>query len=102
MGLSGGVLEVKNANIDHIINIYDRKHSSPEIKSIVKLLIHLLHIRAPLSLSEPLVVQVMEQVWNNCTEQRTHFYTLMAGLLIDRKAGDWLRQSGLTKIDQLV
>ena len=102
MGLSGGVLEVRSANVGHIIAIYDRKHSSPEIKSIVKLLIHLLHIRAPLALSEPLVVQVMEQVWNSCTEQRTHFYTLMAGLLIDRKAGDWLRQSGLSKIDQLV
>jgi hypothetical protein len=102
MGLSGGVLEVKKSNIDHIINIYDKKHSSPEIKSIVKLLIHLLHIRAPITLSDPLDVVVMELVWNNCTELRSHFYTLMAGLLIDRKAGKWLRESGLGKIDLLI
>jgi hypothetical protein len=59
MGLSGGILEVKKSNIDHIINIYDKKHSSPEIKSLLKLLIHLLHIRAPLSLSDSLTVPVM-------------------------------------------
>ncbi len=95
LGISGGVLEVRQTDIDSILAIYDRKHSSPEIKSLVKLLIHLLHVRQPLSLSEALAVPVMDQVWRSCTDQRAHFYTLMAGLLIDRKAGDWLRASGL-------
>lgn len=102
LGLSGGVLEVRQRDIDHILAIYDRKHSSPEIKSLLKLLIHLLHLRAPLTLSEPLTVPVMEIVWRSCSDQRPHFYTLMAGLLIDRKAGQWVRESGLEKIDQLV
>ena len=59
LGLSGGVLEVKQSDIDNIIAIYDRKHSSPEIKSLLKLLIHLLHVRAPLALSESLAVSVI-------------------------------------------
>jgi hypothetical protein len=44
----------------------------------------------------------MEIVWNNCTDLRPHFYILMAGLLIDRKAGTWLRESSLDKIDILL
>ena len=102
MRITGGTLEVKRENIDHIINIYDKKHASPEIKSLVKLLIHLLHIKAPLSLTDNLIVTVMEIVWNNCTDLRPHFYNLMAGLLIDRKAGQWLRESSLDKIDILL
>jgi hypothetical protein len=86
---------VKQSDIDHIIAIYDKKHSSPEIKSLLKLLIHLLHVRHPLSLDNSLALPVMDQVWRSCTDQRSHFYTLMAGLLIDRKAGNWLRESGL-------
>jgi hypothetical protein len=69
---------------------------------LLKLLIHLLHVRPPLVLSESLAVPVMELVWRSCTEQRSHFYTLMAGLLIDRNAGNWLRESGLEKIDHLI
>jgi hypothetical protein len=54
-------------NISAIISIYDRRHSSPDIKSAVKLLVNLLYLKAPLRLSEPLVLPAMNLVWQNCS-----------------------------------
>jgi hypothetical protein len=74
-----------------MINIYDKKHSSPEIKSIVKLLIYLLYIQEPLSLSENLAISSMNIIWSNCSEAKSHFYNLMGALLIHRKAAPWIK-----------
>jgi hypothetical protein len=102
MGLAPGQLTCSQADINHIIGIYDAKHSSPEIKSLVKLTIYLLHIREPLSLSQALTVSAMDLIWQNCSELKTHFYNLMAGLLIDRKARVWIQDNSYAKVDQLI
>ena len=38
-------------HVGSIISIYDRRHSSPDIKSAVKLLVSLLYLKRPLELS---------------------------------------------------
>lgn len=102
MGISKGVLEVEKTDIDNIISIYDTKYSSPEIKSLLKLLIHLLHIKEPLSLSNSLTEPAMDLIWSNCSELKSHFYNLMAGLLISRKASTWLKADNWKKVNSLI
>ena len=44
----------------------------------------------------------MNQVWLNCSEQKTHFYHLMSALLVDRGASAWLTDNAHSKVAQLV
>ena len=85
-----------------IIDVYDRKHSSPEIKSAVKLLINLLYLKNPLKLSNELVVPALDLVWQNCTDHKNHFYGLMSALLVDRRASYWLKSDSFLKVDQVI
>ena len=62
LDLGSGILEVTERDIVAIINIYDRKNSSPEIKSAVKLLVNLLHLKEPLKLNDPLLLSAMDIV----------------------------------------
>ena len=73
-------------HIKAIVDIYDLKHASPEIKSVIKLLVSLLHIKEPFRLSENLIIPSMDLVWQNCSEHKTQFYHLMSALLVDRRA----------------
>ena len=67
LDLGAGTLSVSMKDVTSIIDIFDRKNSSPEIKSAVKLLVNLLHLKAPLKLSEPLLVSAMDIAWSNCS-----------------------------------
>lgn len=102
MDLGEGVLEVTMKDVSAIVDIYDRKNSSPEIKSAVKLLVILLHLKTPLKLSDKLLVPAMDLVWSNCTEEKSHFYQLMSALLVDRRASDWVKSNNYSKIDDIV
>ena len=89
-------------DISRIIDLYDRKHSSPEIKSLIKLLVYLLHMREPLSLKGAVTYEAMNVVWGNCSEAKPHFYGLMTGLLVDRRVKGWLKSDNYAKVDQLI
>ena len=102
MGLSAGELECSTEDIARIIDLYDRKHSSPEIKTLVKLLVYLLHMRDPLRLKGAVAYEAMNVVWGNCSEAKPHFYGLMTGLLVDRRVRDWLKSDNYSKVEQLV
>jgi len=80
-------------NISSIINICDRRYSAPDVKSAVKLLVNLLYLKKPLHLSENLILPAMNLVWQNCSDQKPHFYQLMSALLVDRGASAWLTDS---------
>lgn len=67
LGLTNAEFTVDLTQISAILDIYDRKHASPEIKSAVKLLLILLHIKSPFKLSKNLLVPTMDLVWQNCT-----------------------------------
>lgn len=61
------MLECDQEKINSIIDIYDKKHSSPEIKSLLKLLISLIWIRKPLKLSQYVISTTLDLIWNNCS-----------------------------------
>lgn len=100
--LTNGVFKLDMRHITAIVEIYDRKHASPEIKSAIKLLVSLLHIKAPFALSESLIVPAMDLIWKNCTDHKTHFYHLLSALLVDRRAADWLRSDSYKKVEQII
>jgi hypothetical protein len=98
LGLPPAGFSISLNQISSILDIYDIKHSSPDIKSAVKLLVNLLHIKAPLKLNEDLLIPVMDLVWKNCSEHKTHLYHLLAALLVDRRASNWLRSDNHSKV----
>jgi hypothetical protein len=61
------VLDCNQEKINIIIDIYDKKYSSPEIKSLVKMLISLIWIKKPLQLAEEVKNTTLDIIWRNCS-----------------------------------
>lgn len=78
-------------NIENIITLYDRKYSSPEIKTFTRLLINLLYLRTPLNLSENVENKVLNLIWQNCSEAKPYFYDLLGALLVNTKNKQWVQ-----------
>lgn len=96
------VLDCDQVRIDYLIDIYDKKHSSPDIKSLLKLLIALVWIRKPLKLAEEVVFTTLDLVWRNCSEAKPYFYNIMSALLVSKVSVFWIRNNDHQKVKSLI
>ena len=96
------VFDCKFSDIQAIINIFDSKYSSPEIKTLTRFLVSLVFFRPPLALSENIQIKTLDTVWNNCSEAKPYFYQLMGALLVNKESCEWLKSDDHSKTKDLV
>lgn len=96
------VLDCDQAKIDCLVDIYDKKHSSPDIKSLLKLLVAFIWIRKPLKLSEEVVFNTLDLIWKNCSESKPYFYKIMSALLVSKISMTWISKNDHEKVKSLI
>lgn len=96
------MLDCDQTRIDYLVDIYDKKHSSPDIKSLLKLLIAFIWIRKPLKLSEEVIFNTLDLIWKNCSESKPYFYKIMSALLVSKISMSWISKNDHEKIKSLI
>jgi hypothetical protein len=96
------VLHCTRDNIEALIDIYDKKYSSPDIKSLVKLLISLIWIQKPLRLSDEVIEHTLDLVWKNCSEDKPYFYNISSALLVSKYSLEWVQNNDHQKARSLI
>lgn len=62
----------------------------------------LIYIRKPYCLSEDLLLYTLDRIWENCTENKLHFFDLMSAMVVNRRSVVWLEQSSSHRVDELI
>jgi|JI6StandDraft_1071083.scaffolds.fasta_scaffold77313_2 hypothetical protein len=89
-------------DINNILHIYDLNYSVSSSTTLIKLLVTLIYIRKPYRLSEDLLLYTLDRIWENCTEDKLHFFDLMSAMVVNRRSVVWLEQQDNKRVSDLI
>lgn len=95
-------LQCTRKDIDNILHIYDLNYSVSSSTTLIKLLVTLIYIRKPYRLSEDLLLYTLDRIWENCTEDKLHFFDLMSAMVVNRRSVVWLEQEDNRRVKELI